>query len=281
LTALLYVLALPANAQDLPSAQVWLARIANGIPTEPLRISPEKGYHNQPMFSPDNLFVYFTSEQADGQTDIARYRIEDGELDLVIQSPESEYSPTPIPGRNAVSVIRVELPGQEQRLWSLPLDNGTPELLMPDVEPVGYHTWIDAGSVAVFMLGESFTLHRASIGPGPSEFLADNIGRTLRLNPLNGNVLFVDKNTSPWSIASINPQTRAKVSVISLFPGIEDFEADPTGRLWMGYKSKLYLSQPENRNWRLVADFRADGFNNITRLASSPDGQYLAIIDSP
>ena len=50
---------------------------------------------------------------------------------------------------------------------------------MPNVEPVGYHTWIDPKTTAVFILGESFSLHLAKVGDDPSLFLADNIGRAL------------------------------------------------------------------------------------------------------
>lgn len=269
-----------ALAQDLPATRVWLASIVDGLPAVPVPISSSDRYNNQPMFSPNGRFVYFTAEQADGQTDIARYEISSGQLGAVNESPESEYSPTPIPGQEALSVIRVELPDQRQRLWRIPLDGAPPSLLMPNVEPVGYHTWIDPQSVAVFILGESFTLHQAGIGDQPSVWLADHIGRTLRRHPGTGWILFVDKNTEPWSIASIDTQSGDQQVVMPLLPGIEDFEVDARGQYWMGSGSRLYRSNSANSQWELKADLREYGIENITRLASSPDGNFMAIVGS-
>ncbi len=267
-----------ASAQDLPQTQVWLSKIEHEVPSDPQLISAIDRYNNQPMFSPDGSFVYFTAEQADGQTDIARYEIEKELLSLLNNSPESEYSPTPIPGRNAVSVIRVEPPEQIQRLWSISLAGDDSELLMPNVEPVGYHSWINGSTVAVFILGDSFSLHSATIGDQPSELLADNIGRTIRKHPESGWILFVDKNSEPWSIASIGIDGTRQYEVMRLFPDVEDFEVDQKGRYWMGSGSKLYRSNESITGWDLMADFQTFAINNITRLASSPDGSYLAIV---
>ncbi len=269
-----------ALAQELPATRIWLARIIDDLPVEPVPVSSSDRYNNQPMFSPDGQFVYFTAEQADGQTDIARYDISNGQLRAVNESSESEYSPTPIPGQDALSVIRVELPDLRQRLWRIPLDGAPASLLMPNVEPVGYHSWIDSESIALFILGDSFTLHKASIGDQPSVFLADHIGRTLRRHPGTGQILFVDKKTEPWSIASIDAQSGDQQTVMPLLPGIEDFEVDSKGRYWMGYGSKLYHSNAANSRWELSADLRGYGIDNITRLASSPDGNFLAIVGS-
>lgn len=269
-----------AKAQDLPSTQLWLSKLDNGVPSMPLLISENDRYNNQPMFSPDGNYIYFTSEQDDGQTDIARYEMNSGQLSMVNHSPESEYSPTPIPDHNAVSVIRVEPPDQLQRLWSISTSNGKSTLLMSKVEPVGYHSWIDHESVAVFILGDSFSLHSATIGDQPSTFLADNIGRTIRKHPESGQILFVDKNSEPWSIASIGIDGTGRQEIMKLFPDVEDFEIDAKGRYWMGSGSKLYQSSEDFGRWELTADFQAIGISSITRLASSPDGNYLAIVGS-
>ena len=229
------------------------------------------------MFSPDSRRIFFTSEQ-DGQTDVAEYTIHGRDLRLVLSSPESEYSPTPIPGRNAVSVIRVEPPEQLQRLWSIDITDGSLELLMPNVEPVGYHTWLDEQSIAAFILGESFTMHKAVVGDRPSEFLADNIGRTLRTHPQTGHILFVDKNSEPWTIASFDTGSGRQTTVMKLFPGVEDFEVGTTGRFWMGSGSKMYRSSSTQDSWELAVDLRELGIDNITRLATSPDGKYLALV---
>ena len=154
-------------AQSLPATDLWLARIVHDLPSEPVRINETSGYNNQPHFSADGSVVYYTrempAEQGSAQTDIAAYDTGTRATTMVIQTPESEYSPTPIPGRNALSVVRVE-PDQKQRLWAIDLADGQMELLLPDADPVGYHSWISRQEVAMFILGDSFDLYTARLG---------------------------------------------------------------------------------------------------------------------
>jgi len=254
-------------AQDLPETQIWMLDLEEGIPMNARQISGGRGYRNQPWFSPDGKALYFTSEQDDGQTDIVRHDLASGEQVLIQPSPESEYSPLPIPGQNALSVVRVELPDGQQRLWKLPLNGGNPEVLLPDIEPVGYHAWLDADTVALFILGETFDLHIAKLSTGKSRRVAVNIGRTLRRHPDTGHLLFVDKNVEPWTITGWNPVSGGLTTVMALFPGVEDFEVDDDGRFWMGFGSKLYRSKSDHPGWRLEADLREWGIAEITRLA--------------
>jgi hypothetical protein len=270
----------PATAQELPASQVWLAPLAEGLPGQPRLISNGGGYNNQPAFSLDGQEVYFTAEQPGRQTDIWRYTIESQQLGAVNGSAESEYSPTPIPGQSAISVIRVEADSR-QRLWRIELDSGQDSLLLPAVEPVGYHTWYREDSVALFILGEQFTLHRAQVGDHPSHRLYANIGRTLRRHPGTGEVLFVDKNSEPWEVAAIDMDTGRRRVLMPLFPDGEDFEVDPGGGLWTGLGSKLYRCEPGCTSWSLAAELAPFGIDGITRLAASPDGKWLALVAAP
>jgi hypothetical protein len=244
----------------------------------PLRISHGSGYHNQPMFSADGRSVLFTAEQPGGQTDIWRYEIAGQSLHSVFASPESEFSPTPIAGEDALSVVRVEPPDQRQRLWRIRPDGGAAELLLPDVERIGYHAWLDPNHVVLFILGDTFDLHLARIDAGNSRKLVANIGRTLRRHPQNGHALFVDKSAEPWAIADFDVATSEVRNVLGLFPGIEDFEVDSSGRYWMGSGSKLYRSSPENDSWQLFVDLGEWGIGGITRLAVNWDHQLIGFV---
>jgi hypothetical protein len=278
---LLVMLAGNSRAQGLPQTDIWLATMNSDLPGQPVKINPTAGYNNQPHFSADGTIIYYTREMpgVDGgaQTDIAAYILESGTTTMVADTNESEYSPTPIPGRSAVSVIQVEA-DQKQRLWAINTDNGQMDLLLPQVEPVGYHAWRNNSEVAMFILGESFTLQVAVLGGNDSKVVADNIGRSIRKHPLADEILFVDKNDEPWQIAAYLPATKTTHSVLPLFPAGEDFTIDSTGAYWTGNGSRLYRRATDDKRWELMADFSALGITNITRLAINPTNDKIALV---
>lgn len=267
-------------AQTLPGTDIWLADIESGLPGVPARISDGVGYNNQPYFSADGQVIYYTREmpgENGSQTDIAAFDIETGGTAMVTNTAESEYSPTPIPGREALSFIQVEA-DQRQRLWSVDLGNSRLEILFPHIQPVGYHVWYGGTHVAMFILGDSFTLQTTDLGSGEARLVAENIGRSLHKHPASGEVLFVDKNVEPWQIAALDPGTGTIRDVMPLFPDSEDFTIDNAGDYWTGNGSKLYKRSPGADRWSLVADFSAHGIGNISRLAVDSASGRIALV---
>lgn len=269
------------SAQSLPQTDVWLASMHKQLPGVAVKINPTTGYNNQPHFSADGSVIYYTREgtthEGVAQTDIAAFSIAAMTTRMVAETTESEYSPTPIPARNAISVIQVE-PDQRQRLWAIDIDTGEMELLLPDVEPVGYHDWLNEHEVAVFVLGDSFTLHIASPRTSGSKRVADNIGRSIRRHPHTGEILFVDKNPEPWQIAAYNPANNHIRPVMPLFPEGEDFTIDAHGNYWTGNGSRLYRRVAGDKRWELMADYAAQGVGRISRLAINPANDKIAFV---
>ena len=268
-------------AQGLPATDLWLAKIDSAIPGDPVKISHGDGYNNQPHFSEDGSFIYYTREMpvkgVDAQTDIAAFNTNTSVTTMVNSTPESEYSPTPIPGRNALSVIQADL-NQKQFLFAIDIASGNMELLLPDVEPVGYHAWYSEQEVAMFILGDTFTLQTATLKTSGTEIVADNIGRSIRKHPETGEVLFVSKNSEPWQIAAFKPETGTTRIVMPLFPAGEDFTIDATGTYWTGNGSKLYRRSPASHRWELVADFSSSGISHISRLAIHLKSGQMALV---
>jgi len=213
------------------------------------------------------------------QTDIAAFNIKTSITTMVNNTSESEYSPTPIPGRNALSVIQVEA-DQKQRLWAIDVASGNMDLLLADVEPVGYHAWINDSDVAMFILGDSFTLQTASLDNKVTSLVADNIGRSIRKHPQTGEILFVDKNREPWQIAAFDPETTQVRGVMPLFPASEDFTIDASGNYWSSNGSKLYKRSPGDSRWKLMADFKTFGISQISRLAINLNSGQIALVSN-
>ncbi|PYR54818.1 MAG: hypothetical protein DMF85_21230, partial [Acidobacteria bacterium] len=185
----------PAQAPP-PDTEIYLAPLTvRGDRVEigaPRNISNSPGYDNQPSFTPDGAGILFTSVRGGGtQSDIYRYDVAGGRVVQITNTPESEYSPTVTPAGD-VSVVRVEA-DRTQRLWQFTIDGGNPRVVLENVKPVGYHTWIDEHTLALFVLGEPATLQIADTRTGTARVVARNIGRSLRTIPGGRTIGFVQR----------------------------------------------------------------------------------------
>ncbi len=270
-------------AQAPPSTDVYLASLAtsdDGVRLgSPVNVTRRTGYDNQPCFLDDGLL--YTAIGDDGQADVWIYDLESRQRRRLTETPESEYSPTPIPGEDAISVVRVEA-DETQRLWRFPLQGGEPDLLLPNVQPVGYHAWSDSQNLLLFVLGEPNTLQHARRGDGVGRVLAENIGRALRRVPGSDRIGFVHKEgEAKWTIRSIDPASGKTFTILETRPKREDFAWSPSGKLWMGDGSALYLADAAQGRWRQVVDFAQHELSEITRIAVHPEERWLAFVALP
>ncbi len=285
---LLLLVVLPALAQDAPPAtDVYLAQILPGPegPTlgPPKNLTDRAGYDNQPHFSAGGEQLLYTSIDATGQADIYLYDLASGKRRQITATPESEYSPTPTPGTaGAISVVRVEADGK-QRLWRFPVagkpaDAGAAELILADVEPVGYHAWGSAEELVLFVLGEPATLQRVRLG-GKAEVVARDIGRALHPIPGRRAVSFVHKEGGEgWWIKSLDLGSGKIERLARAFPQREDLTWSPAGELWMADGSVVHRWCESCGGWRVVGDLGKHGLGEITRLAIDPGGERLALV---
>lgn len=273
---------LPAPAAAQPATDIYLLEIAERdgrviVLGAPARVTDRDGYDNQPAFTADAGAILYTSIR-DGQADTYRYDIRTAGTTRVTRTAESEYSPTPVPGAGRFSVVRVER-DSTQRLWSFDHDGSDPRLVLPDVAPVGYHAWIDARRVALFVLGDPPTLQVASTTTGAARVRARGIGRSLQPVPGRGALTFTQAIGEQWWIRELDLDRR-QIRALAPIPGADEYHAwTPGGSLLGGHGTGIY--QWERRGtgaWRLVVDMAESGLGTVTRLAVSPDGQRLAVV---
>jgi hypothetical protein len=286
--------AAPAVPQAAPDTEIYLAPLAytNGMlqvgPAE--NISNNPGYDNQPFFTPDNRAVLFASARGSAQTDIYRYDIESRATTRVIQTAESEYSPTVTPDGAHISVVRVEGDGT-QRLWSVAPD-GSLSVLLAGVKPVGYHAWADDHTLALFVLGQSrqpATLQLADTRSGTSRIIATDIGRSLQQMPGLGprHISFVQRERREGAtVLLVEELDPASGRVSLLTPAVDgSTEADlawtPDGTLLMVKGSMLFSWMRGQSGWKEVMSLERLSLSGVSRLAVSPRGNYLALVASP
>ena len=295
--------------QARPDTEIFLAPLsmADGKVTvgRAVNISNSPGYDNQPFFTPAGAGILFTSDRtravtapvegvapAARQTDVYRYDLASKRVAQVTDTVQSEYSPTVAPGGTGISVIRVESDGT-QRLWRFTIAGKDPALVLTDVKPVGYHAWIDDHTVALFILGERpkpATLQVANTRTGKAQVIAEDIGQSLQRIP-SGGISFVQRERP---VAEPPARAPAVLTVMRLHDGkVEPLVKVPAGAtaphlawtpdglLLTAHGGSLYGWRPGDSTWKAVADLGALGLTNVTRLAVSPRGDWLAIVAEP
>ena len=237
------------------------------------------GYDNQPYFTPGGEGFWFTAlEEHTGQTDIWRYDLAGSIGQVTVSAPESEYSATPMPDGTAVSVIRVEA-DSTQRLWRVPLDGSEPAVLLPNVAPVGYHAWIDEGTVALFVLGSPPTLQVADLETGASRVVAEGVGRSIRSIPGERAVSFVRLQED--GTATLSRYDGTSVTALVETVGNGELHAwTPDGTVLMAEGAAIFAWAPGATEWTRIGDL-SEHRVRITRLAVSPDGSQIAIVVEP
>jgi dipeptidyl aminopeptidase/acylaminoacyl peptidase len=280
-------------ATPLPDNDIFVVELNNRAGklelSQPRNITAHVGYDNQPSFTPDGAALLYTSQRDGKQTDIYRYDLKTTATTQLTATAESEYSPTVMPGGKTFSVVRVEA-DKKQRLWQFPLAaGGAPSLVLENVEPVGYHLWLDARTLALFVLGAEGrpnTLQLVTLakeGPRATEVstLHVNIGRSLQRVPGRGQTFsFVHKVAADnWLIKLVDVTAHKTIALVPTLPASEDLTWLPDGTLLMAHDAKLFRRDPaHDTDWHELSDLSTAGLNKITRLAVSPKGDRLALV---
>lgn len=274
-----------------PSTDVFVAPLAvrNGKVTvgRAVNATARPGYDNQPAFLGDNSGILFTSVREDAQADIYRYDLATRAVTRVTSTPESEYSATPLADGSSFSVVRVE-PDSTQRLWRFPLrGDAPPGVLLERVKPVGYHAWIDDSTLALFVLGSPATLQVASVRSGGSSVFASDIGRGLQRTPVGRGVTYGKRSGDTLFIEELRfldggtgGGTIAQRRLARALKGQDYFVYTPAGDLLAASGATLYRWSRDcrtNDGWEKVGDL-GKGVRNVSRLAVSPDGKWLAFV---
>ena len=273
---------LPRIPPASPSTDVYVVDVTRAgdrlVFGEPWNTTDREGYDNQPYFAPDGKSFLYTS-QREGQNDVYRYGIAERASRRVTETPESEYSPTFVPGGNGFSCIRVEADGT-QRLWKFDLAGKNPALVLENVKPVGYHAWVDENTLVLFVLGSPATLQIADVRTGKAEVVASSIGRSLHLFAKGKRqVSFVHTVAEKeWWIKLLDVDSRAVTPLARTLPGSEDYAWIGDDLLLMGQGSKLFTRRAADAEWKEVADFTGKGVEGITRIAVSPARDRLALV---
>ena len=241
-------------------------------------------YDDQPMFTPDSQSLLYTTEYGYGaqvQTEIHRYYLSSRRETRITRTDENEYSPSPVLGERAFSVIRVEA-DSTRRLWRFTMQGMDREMLFRDLDAVAHHAWGNESTVLLYVLGDPATVRIGNLTTGQTEVVARGVGRSLNKIPNRNAWSFVER-VSPgeaW-LSEINIGTREVRRRIETILGGESHAWTPEGVLLMSRGSQIYQWDSEvDEDWRLVADL-GDLVVTLSGITVSPDGSKIAMVADP
>ena len=285
LTGLLLQAQAPA---PLPSTDIYLVQLKGGLAAlkaeKPTPLSTAPGYDNQPSFSPDGTRVLFAANHDGRQTDVFLFTRDNGRVSQLTKTPENENSPTYLPpgigAPGGFSVVRSEL-DKTQRLWRVN-PGGDSQLILTDIKPVGYHAWVDADRVALFVLGEPNSLQLASVKTGKGEVAANGIGRSLHRIPSTRMVSFVHREPSgEYWIKQIDVDSKKIEPLIKVVETATDRDMAwmPDGKtILMSGGTKVFSWTRGAPAWTEVYDAAAHNLGAVSRIAVSPKGDAIAMV---
>ena len=244
----------------------------------PKNVSINEGYDNQPSFL-DDATLLFASTRSD-QTDILKLDIANGSMKSWISDTPtgSEYSPLKIPGKQAVSAIRLDLDGL-QRLYEYDLKTGNSRVLLEDLK-VGYHVWYNKNIIVCTVLVDNrMDLMVANLQNGEVKTADKNVGRSLHKVPYMTQISYIKKEGEQPKIKALDPSTMEITSVMNLMPNAQDICWLQDGTLLMGRgKMVLYASPEKDDGWKPLMHFGDEEIQNITRIAVNESNTRLAFV---
>jgi hypothetical protein len=280
-----------SHAQE--GSDIWLgdftleptASISNLVP-----ISDNEQYTNQPYFFDINHLYYTQALGADDavQMDIFVHRIRENQSKNVSNSDESEYSATPLPYDEGMSVIRVDASGK-QALWELSSAGEPMRHLVPAIEPVGYQVWLNANELLLFVLGEPHTLQRADINQlnSAGKVIDDNIGASLYQFANSDWFLYTRASMGNFSmLKAYHRKTGLTQDIMPMPEGIQYFSVSPNGYVITSDGQQLLMhklaiegnSLLPTDAWQAISIEGSACASGINRTAISPLGDKIALV---
>jgi Tol biopolymer transport system component len=300
IAALIQAPATSSQPAPPPGTDIYLVPLAGGVASmktaKPVPISNASGYDNQPNFSPDGGRVLFAANRDGKQSDVYVFDRAGSRVTQLTQTAENENSPTYLPAgagpAGSFSVVQSEFDRAGarpvpaiQRLWRFTAEGTSPQLILADINPVGYHAWMDADQVVLFVLGgqgKPATLQVASVKTGKAEVAADGPGRSLHRIPGTRGASFVQREASgEFWVKQIDPTSKKIEPLVKTVEGSSDRDMAwlPDGTtMLMSSGTKVFSWTRGAAGWTEVFDGAPHQLGAISRIAVSPNGDAVAIV---
>ncbi len=245
-------------------------------------VTRRAGYDNQPYFTPGSgTFLYSRDDGV--QTDVWEYDLESGTHTQITRTPESEFSPTPSPDNQTISMVFE----RSNSIWQLDRDApDEPSWVLEAAavaEPVGYFARNHETGDILFWSRYGFNVQLTHASEPGSRFITGHaVPSTPYLIPGTNEFSFVHRQTNEqvW-IKAFDPETHAIRPLVPIVGSNANYTWAPDGSILQIEGAELYRWREGDQGWTMISDLTDHGMASAYRIAASPDGQYIAVVGLP
>ncbi len=245
-------------------------------------VTSRAGYDNQPFFTKDSATFLYSRDDGT-QTDIWEYDIARGTHTQITRTPESEFSPTPSPDNQTISMVfernnsiwHLDRSTSDAPQWSLEAAGVT--------EPVGYFARNYATGDILFWSRYGFNVALTHAEKPAYHFISGHaVPATPMVIPGTDTISFVHRQTNEevW-IKAFDPETKAIRPLTPIVGANANYTWSPDGAILQIEDGKLHRWREGGDGWKVIADLAEHGIASAARIAVSPDGKRIAIVGLP
>lgn len=285
----------PALAQDksesapppaFPETEIFLFDYDADATTDALsngaNVTQRVGYDNQPYFT-KNSATFLYSRDDGAQTDIWEYDIASGAHTRITQTKENEFSPTPSPDNQTISMVSE----RNSSIWQLDRSEpGEASWALETagvIEPVGYFARNYENGMILFWSRYGFNVTLTnSDKPGAFFITGHAVPSTPHIIPGSDHFSFVHRQTNGqvW-IKALDPETAAVRPLVPVVGSSANYTWTPDGAILQIEDDTLHRWRKGQERWEAIADLSDHGVAGAGRIAVSPDGKRIAVVGIP
>lgn len=269
------------SAAQMPDTEIWVFELAKNdagktVIKEGRNLTNRTGYDNQPAFSPDGKFIFYSSVREDKQSDIYKVKARGGEAIRVTNSKESEYSPQFYAHTKLLSSVVVEK-DSAQRIHFIDPETGIHTSKL-DFDSVGYCLFLNADTVIYYKLTAPHSLRYYSRSTGEDRFLCNSPVRSIKF--INRHcVLYGTKDSTGCVFYQYDFLLRKAEKIGSSTNQDEDIYWHPEWGLLMARESRILQFDRRSGTWSTLFDLGSFGLKKAGRFCFDMKGKFLAVVE--
>jgi hypothetical protein len=267
-------------AAQLPDTDVWVCELRtakNGSVTieKATNITLRKGYDNQPCFSADAKSLYYSSVRDENQADIYEYQLRKKKIRRVTSTPESEYSPCPVPGSTLLATVVVEADSAQRIHWVSPLDGG--HITKPDPDSVGYYCYLNSDTVVYFKVGSPAQIRLFIHHSGSDQWIGDQPARGIKATNRTG-FYYGLKETNRIVYYRYDLLRGKSLRYATAHESAEDIFYHAKFGLLSSHGTKIVRYDEAREDWADLFDLSRYGIKRISRFVFDSENKTLVVV---